>query len=211
VSARLAAAAAALALAACASPPEAQPEAQAPVVAVAPPTVEKKPAIVTPAPVAKPERVVVPAEPKANELDSLLAEFERLRRLPAAELPREQELARQAFNQSRSDAARVKLAMASSLPGSPPGEEARALELLEPLAKNPTSTLHGLAFMLSAFIQEQRRLAGLAQGLQQNTQMLEKNNQALQQNVHGLQQKLDALRTLERSLSERGESVPRRR
>ncbi|HEV7801863.1 MAG TPA: hypothetical protein VGP15_12370, partial [Burkholderiales bacterium] len=129
MSARLAAVAAALALAACASPPEAPPEEQAAVVAVAPPTVEKKAPIVAPVPVptAKPERVVVPTEPKTNEVDSLLAEFERLRRLPAAELPREQELARQAFNQSRSDAARVKLAMATAVPGSPPGEEARTL------------------------------------------------------------------------------------
>jgi FtsZ-binding cell division protein ZapB len=213
VSARLAAVAAALALAACASPPEAPPEEQAAVVAVAPPTVEKKAPIVAPvpAPVAKPERIVVPTEPKTNEVDSLLAEFERLRRLPAAELPREQELARQAFNQSRSDAARVRLAIASSVPGSAAVEESRALELLDPLVKNPTAALHGLAFMLSAFIQEQRKLVATAQGLQQNAQAMEKNNQALQQNVHGLQQKLDALRTLERSLSERGEAAPRRR
>jgi hypothetical protein len=33
----------------------------------------------------------------------------------------------------------------------------------------------------------------------------------LQQNLLSLQQKLDALRTLERSLTERGESAPRRR
>ncbi|MDB5905103.1 MAG: hypothetical protein JWM26_3981 [Betaproteobacteria bacterium] len=210
MSARLAAAAAALALAACASAPEAPPEEEAPVVAVAPPRVEKKPAIVAPPPVAKPERVA-PAEPKANEVDALLAEFERLRRLPPSELAREQELARQAFNQSRSDVARVKLAIASSVPGSPAAEETRALDLLDPLVKNPTAPLHGLAFMLSASIQEQRRLAAAAQGLQQNAQALEKNNQALQQNVHGLQQKLDALRTLERSLSERGEAAPRRR
>jgi hypothetical protein len=207
--ARLAAGAAALALAACASAPEAEPEVDAPVVAVAPPTVQRKPAVAAPAPVAKPDRVI-PTEPRANEVDALLAEFERLRRLPAAEIPREQEAARQTFAQSRSDAARVRLAMASAVPGSL-GEESRALELLDPLVKNPPAPLHGLAFLLTAFIQEQRRLAGLAQGLQQNTQALEKNNQALQQNVHGLQQKLDALRTLERSLSERGESVPRRR
>jgi FtsZ-binding cell division protein ZapB len=210
VSARLAAAAAALALAACATPPEAPPEEAAPVVAVAPPRVEKKPVIVAPTPVAKPERVA-PAEPKANEVDALMAEFERLRRLPASELAREQELARQAFNQSRSDMARVKLAIASTVPGSPAAEETRALDLLDPLVKNPTAALHGLAFMLSAFIQEQRRLAAALQGLQQNAQALEKNNQALQQSVHGLQQKLEALRTLERSLSERGEAAPRRR
>lgn len=141
----------------------------------------------------------------------LLADYERLRRLPPAEVAREQEAARQSFHQARSDAARIRLAMTVSLPGSPPAEELRALELLDPLVKNASAPLHGLAFLFSTFIQEQRRLASLVQGLQQNLQGLQQNNQALQQNVHGLQQKLDALRTLERSLSERGEPAQRRR
>jgi hypothetical protein len=85
--------------------------------------------------------------------------------------------------------------MTLAVPGVPGGETA-ALELLEPLVKNPTLSLHGLAFLLAAYIQEQRRLASQLQGLQQNVQ-------GLQQNVQGLQQKLDALRTLERSLTER--------
>jgi FtsZ-binding cell division protein ZapB len=181
-----------------------------PPVAVAPPAVTKPTPVVTPpAPPAKIERSV-PAEAKIPELDALLAEFARLRRLPPADVAREQEAARQAFSQSRSDAARVKLAMASSLPGTPPAEEQRALELLDPLVRNPSASLHGIAFLLSTLMQEQRRLAALVQGLQQNMQGLQQNNQALQQNVHGLQQKLDALRTLERSLSERGEPARRR-
>ncbi|MGZ5145612.1 MAG: hypothetical protein ACXWCP_18865, partial [Burkholderiales bacterium] len=114
-----------------------------------------------------------------------------------ADVAREQEAARQAFAQTRSDAARVQLAMALSVPGSGAVDETRALDLLEPLAKNPLAPLHGLAFLLSTHIQEQRRIVAQLQGLQQN--------------VQGLQQKLDALRTLERSLSERGETPPRKR
>jgi hypothetical protein len=96
--------------------------------------------------------------------------------------------------------------MALAIPGVL-GTEAAALELLEPLVKNPTLSLHGLAFLLAAYIQEQRRLASQLQGLQQNVQ-------GLQQNVQALQQKLDALRTLERSLTEReppAGAPPRRR
>jgi hypothetical protein len=115
--------------------------------------------------------------------------------VPPAEIAREQEAARQSFNQNRNDAARMRLAMALAVPGVP-GSEAAALEVLEPLVKNPTLSLHGLAFLLAAYIQEQRRLTSQLQGLQQNVQ-------GLQQNVHALQQKLDALRTLERSLTER--------
>lgn len=200
-----------LALCACATAPETVPEAESetPAVVTAP-EVPKQPTVSAPAPAARtpPPRI---AESKSSELEMLLAEFERLRRLPPAELAREQELARTSYMQSKSDAARVKWAMSSSGPGAAPADELRALELLDPLVKNPASPLHGLAFVLSAAIQEQRRLASLVQGLQQNLQGLHQNNQALQQSVHGLQQKLDALRTLERSLTERGESAPRRR
>jgi hypothetical protein len=137
-----------------------------------------------------------------SEVETLLADFERMRRLSPPELAREQDAARQAFNQSRGDAARVRLAMALGAPGGP-GSEA-ALELLDPLAKNATAPLHGLAFLLASYIQESRRLALQLQGLQQNVQ-------GLQQNVHALQQKLDALRTLERSLTEREAGGARRR
>jgi hypothetical protein len=125
-----------------------------------------------------------------------------MRRMSAPELAREQELARQAFNHSRSDAARVRLAMALGAPGGP-GSEA-ALELLDPVVKSAAAPLHGLAFLLASYIQESRRLALQLQGLQQNVQ-------GLQQNVQALQQKLDALRTLERSLSEREAGGARRR
>jgi hypothetical protein len=148
---------------------------------------------------------VVPPVKVSSEVEGLIGDFQRIRRLPAAELAREQETARQAFSQSRSDAARVRLAMAIAIPGGPAGEDARALELLDPLVKNPAAPLHGLAFMIASYIQDQRRLATQLQSTQQNVH-------GLQQNVQALQQKLDALMTLERSLTERGEpGAPRRR
>lgn len=152
-----------------------------------------------------------PPEPRISEVDALLIEFERLRKLPASELAREQELARQVFTQLKTDVTRVKWAMTLSLPGATSSDEARALELLEPLLKNLASPLRGLAFLLTASIQEQRRLSALAQGLQQSTQALQQSNQTLQQNLLGYQQKLDALRTLERSLTERGEAAAPRK
>ena len=173
------------------------------------PTAEAEPPAVKPRPAPKP-RVVIP-EPTISPLDTLLSEFERFRRLSAADLAREQEAARQAFAQTKSDASRIQLAMALTVPGSPPGEDARALEALEPLVRNAAAPLHGLAYVLAAHILEQRRLTAQLQSVQQNNQGLQQNVQALQQNVQGLQQKLDALRTLERSMSERTEPVPRKR
>jgi chromosome segregation ATPase len=135
------------------------------------------------------------------ELDGIFSDFERLRRLSPAELAREQDSARQAFNQMRTDAARVRYAMTLAAPGVN-GAEGAALEVLDPLVKNPAVSLHGIAVLLTAYIQEQRRLNSQVQGLQQQTQ-------GLQQNVQALQQKLDALRTLERSLTEREAATPK--
>jgi hypothetical protein len=167
------------------------------------PEVVAKPEIAPPPPAPPAPAPPSPQIQRMNEIDGLLSEFERLRRLTPAELAREQESARQAFNQLRSDASRLRLAMALGVPGNA-GTEERALEVLDPLVKNPAMSLHGLAFLLAAYIQEQRRLTSHMQGLQQNVQ-------GLQQNVQGLQQKLDALRTLERSLTERDSATPRRR
>lgn len=168
-----------------------QPSNPVPPVAIVAPA----PRPVQPEPEPVPPSRVPPPTIKPSEVEILLTEFERVRRLPAVEIVREQDAARQAFSQSRSDAARVRLAMMLAIPGIPGGEDVRALELLDPIVRNPTASLHGFAFLLAAYIQEQRRLATQVQGLQHN--------------VQALQQKLDALRTLERSLTER--ESPRRR
>ena len=182
--------------AAAAKPASTAPRSAPPAkVAVAPPVAEPELPEEPP-----PLRLLVP---RVSEVELLLAEFERMRRLSAAELGREQDAARQVFNQTRTDNARVRYAMTLAVPGIAGNDEIRALDLLEPLVKNPTAPLHGLAFLMAAYIQEQRRLATQVHGLQQNAQ-------GLQQNVQALQQKLDALRTLERSLSER-EAAGRRR
>jgi hypothetical protein len=169
----------------------------------------RPPAVAKVTPKSAPTPALPPQITKPSEVEILIAEFERLRRLPAAELAREQEAARQTFNFSRTDSARMRLAVALAVPGHPSTEA--ALELLEPIIKNSSSPLHGLAFLMAAYIQEQRRLAAQVLGLQQNVQGLQQNVQGLQQNVQGLQQKLDALKTLERSLSEREAAAPRRR
>lgn len=118
----------------------------------------------------------------ASDAESLLLYFQHVRKLPGAELGREHEAARQAYARARSDFNRVRLAMTLALPNAPFGDEPRALELLDPVAKNPSGQLQGLAYVLVSQIQERKRLDASAQGLQQ---------------------KLDALMSLERSMIER--------
>ncbi len=129
-----------------------------------------------PAPrVSKPPRQVSDAE-------TLISYFAQLRKLPVPELAREHDAARQAYGLAPSDYNRTRLAMVITLPNSPFFDEPRALDLLEPLAKNAEAQLSGLAALLVSQIQERRRLDA---------------------NAQALQQKLDALKSLERSLIDR--------
>ncbi len=120
--------------------------------------------------------------PPASDAESLLLYYQHVRKIAGPELGREHETARQAYVRSRSDFNRVRYAMVLSLPGAPFGDEARALELLDPVARSPNGRLGALASLLASQLQERKRLDASAQGLQQ---------------------KLDALRSLERSLIDR--------
>lgn len=174
-----------LAIAGCArvQPP---PPTQPPVVEIdTAPEPAPQPTQATTPPQRPPPIVVRP-----SEVEALVSEFQRLRKLPAADLAREQDAARQALAQTRSDSARLRYAMTLALPGLPAGDDGRALEILDPVLRNTGSALNGLAVLLASYIQEHRRLGS---------------------QVQALQQKLDALRMLERSLSERGESAGARR
>jgi hypothetical protein len=132
------------------------------------------------APLPAPRSAGAPREP--GEAGRLLVYFARLKKLPAAELGREHEIARRAFARARSDFNRVRLAMLVSIPNTGWTDEAHALELLEPVLKDGGGELQALALLLASHLQEQRRLAA---------------------SLQGLQKKLDALKTLERDLIER--------
>lgn len=114
--------------------------------------------------------------------DALLVYYQHLKKLSGGDLARELESARHAYVRTRTDYERVRFAMVLSLPGYSFSDEARALELLDPVSKNPNGQLQSLAYLLAAHLQERRRLDASTQGLQQ---------------------KLDALRSLERSMIER--------
>ena len=134
---------------------------------------------------------------RSEDLERLLSYFEHVRKLPAVELVRESESARGAFTRSRADFDRMRLAILLSIPNTALNDDQRAADLLDPLVKNQSASLHGLALIMSAHLQERRRL--------------ETGMQGLQQNVQGLQQKLDALMSLERSLIDREQSTPARK
>jgi hypothetical protein len=188
---------AALLLGGCVTPPPASEPPAGPAAAAAP---SGETPAEAPEPVARIEpQIIAPPSPpvRSDDVDRLLSYFEHIRKLPAGEFVRESDSARNAFNRTRSDFERARYAMVLSVPNTPVNDDPRALDLLDPLVKNPASNLHGLALLVSAHVQERRRL--------------ESGMQNLQQNVQGLQQKLDALMSLERSLMNREQPPPPRK
>lgn len=144
---------------------------------------------VEPAPT--PPRVEEPAlHPTVGNAERLLQYFERIKRLSAGELTKEYETIRSAYARTASDYNRVSYAMMLSLPGASFSDDARALELLDPLAKRADAGLHPLAYLLSAFIQDRRRLGT---------------------ELGAAQQKLDALKSLERNLINRDQTNSERK
>jgi len=140
-------------------------------------------------PVEQPEPEPVASAPapgviprRASDVEALVAYYQQVRRMAPVEFGREHETARQALLSARTDYNRVRFALLLSQPGTAFLDETRALELLDPVARNPGAQLAGLAALLSANLQERRRLDASAQGLQQ---------------------KLDALRALERAMLEK--------
>lgn len=131
-----------------------------------------------------------PVQAANHELAAALAHFTRLRRVPAAELQREQDTARRALLKAPDDGTRMRHALALSLPGASAADTVRAIDAVEPIARNPESPLHGLALLLSVQLQEQRRSEAQAASLQQ---------------------KLDALLALERNLASRDGGPQRKR
>jgi hypothetical protein len=130
------------------------------------------------APAVRPE-VEAPVQPATSDSETLLTYFDQVRKLPAAEYAREVDVVRKLYARVHTDVVRMRYAILLSAPAAAPGDEVRAMELLDPLLKSADAGLRALATLLSAQIQEQRR-------------------------AQGLQQKLDALMSLDKSMIERG-------
>jgi hypothetical protein len=124
----------------------------------------------------------VQAERPISDVESLLLYYRHIGKLKENQLSREHEISRRAYARERSDFNRIRLAMLLGLPNTALSDNVRALELLEPVAKNESGEFSALAVLLAVQLHERQRLDASAQDLQQ---------------------KLDALKSLERSMMER--------
>lgn len=136
---------------------------------------QKRAPPVEPAPAVQVQRPI-------SDVENLLLYYRHIGKLKEDQLSRELEISRRAYARERSDFNRVRLAMVLGLPNTELSDDARALELLESVAKNESGDFSALAALLAAQLRDRRRLDATAQDLQQ---------------------KLDALKSLERSMMER--------
>lgn len=158
--------------------------------ATAPPPVQPLPLPVPPPetastrPYPRPEEPAppVPLAPERSGVARALDFLAQARLRPPRDQRMEYESVRKSYALSRSEHDRVKLALLLSLPNAPFGDDNQALELLEPLARDAGSEYHGLAQLVIALLNEQRRLGKQATALQQ---------------------KLDRLRALEKEMQQR--------
>ena len=175
----------ALALASCAlvEPPSTTPapvvEATAPAPVVEPTApAPKPPAPTPPAPVVEPD--------ESRQAADLLGYYHRVSGLGLEDQKRELATATQSFTRERSNGNRVRLALLYSIPGSAMQDDARAAQLLEPIASGGGAV---------------RQLAGLVHG--QVTDRLKTQKRADQ-----LKDQVEQLRALEKDLIERGGQTP---
>jgi hypothetical protein len=133
---------------------------------------------------------------ESREIVSMIAYANKFIGLQAEEQRKELNAANQSLNKDRSVAARVRLALLLSLPGTAYTDEARSLSLLEPLAAAPGGEsgkpmpLRQFASLLYADVGERVRE--------------QRKSAAAKEQAAQMKEQLDALRAIERSIIERG-------
>ena len=155
------------------------------------------------------------------EVDSIVAEALRAARSPVGEQRAALARAQQGFEQERSPANRLRLATLLTALPAPLRDDARAAELLEPLADS-ASPGHGryAAFLALQAAERQRvqrdieRLAREAERAARERSAADKDRERLDKErdkrEEALRQRLEALRSIERGILEREERLRRR-
>jgi len=160
----------------------AQPQAPAPVQSRREP-----PQITAPPPVAAP---TVEVE-EARQVSELLGYYQRVAQLGPEDHKRELATATQAFNRERSNASRIRLALLYVMPGTSFQDEARAAQLLEPVAApGGGGAVRQFANLLHAQVTERMKT---------------------QKRADQLKEQVDALHAIEKQLIDRGQQPPPRK
>jgi hypothetical protein len=147
-------------------------------------------------------------------VDEIAGEALSASRAPAAEQKAALARAQEAFTRDTSVHNRLRLATLLAVLPAPARDDARALELLGPVADPAAAGTGRYAALLSAQIMERQRLAREVERLRAERSAAEKEHAAADKErdkrEEALRQQLEALRTIERSILEREEKLRKR-
>jgi hypothetical protein len=153
-------------------------------------------------------------DPASRTIDAAAAEALAASRAPAAEQAAALERAQQAFTSGAAPADRLRLATLLATLQPPLRDDARAIELLEPLADASAPGVGRFAALLSSQIVERQRLGRELERLAREAERLakdrERSDKEKDKREEALKQQLDALRAIERGILEREEKLRRR-
>ena len=128
---------------------------------------------------------------EARQVSELLGYYQRVAQLGPEDQKRELATAMQAFNRERSNASRIRLALLYVMPGTSFQDEARAAQLLEPVAASGGGgAVRQFASLLHAQVTERMKT---------------------QKRADQLKEQVDALRAIEKQLIDRGQQPPPRK
>jgi hypothetical protein len=152
----------------------------------APAPVERRP---EPAQIPAPPPAAAPAvDDEARQVSELLGYYQRVAQLGPDEQKRELATATQALNRERSNASRIRLALLYGMPGTTFQDDARAMQLLEPVAG--AGALRSFASLVHAQVAERMKT---------------------QKRADQLKEQVEALRAIEKQMIDRGQqSQPRK-
>jgi hypothetical protein len=144
-------------------------------------------------------------------VDSIIGEAVSAARAPAAEQKAALGRAQAAFVREASPANRLRLATLLAALPAPLRDDARAIELLEPIADGAAAGTGRFAALLSAQIVERQRLARelerTAREAERTARERDKADKERDKREEALRQQLEALRAIERGILEREEKL----
>jgi hypothetical protein len=152
-------------------------------------------------------------QPGSGAVDSIVAEALAVARAPAAEQAAALARAQQAFS-SGAAADRLRLATLLATLPAPLRDDARATELLEPLADAATPGVARFAALLSSQITERQRVVRELERVSKESERAardrERSDKERDKREEALKQQLEALRAIERGILEREDKLRRR-
>ena len=149
-------------------------------------------------------------QPAADQVDAVIAEAANVVRAPAPEQKAALARVQQQFAAESSVVNRLRLGtLLASLPP-PLRDDARAAELLEPLAESNSGSLGRFAALLAAQIGERQRLAREVEKAARERASAERERQERDKREETLRTQLEALRAIERGILDREDRLRRK-